>query len=461
MFSLFFGGNAFAPSVKPPVTGGGFADGRDGGASIQDWLQTRFIEAYAHAKRRLKNCSSIAGWGTMNEPHPGFIGYSNLNNLENNMVAVGPMPSPFAAMAAASGHKVEIPVYSTGVFGTRKKGSYILNPKGISIFKKGFACPWKLSGIWNDDSGEPQLCRLDHFSVYMGRKARFAEDFLAPFMDKFMQALSAADEKSLFFIEGVPSGIGTGEDAVQKRGAEQHARSPRTVHGFHWYDAPTMFIKQFRPWFNFNTKNGKIVLGKKAVASLFREQIASHILPGMPNIVGEFGLPFDIFKGKAFASGDYSVHEEALGMYYDALDALLLGACIWDYSVDNTYRWGDLWNNEDFSIVTTGDGKNPPHPRAAAGWLRPYPLATAGLPLLFKWDLKKKILYYRYKADPTLNVPTLIFIPDTIFSSPDIFAAPKSVSGNLADIQTEYVQDKQMLFVHHNNYEGEIEVKVR
>ena len=456
MFTLFFAGNAFAPSVKP-------APAISGNASIQDWLQTRFIEAYAHAKRRLKNCASIAGWGTMNEPHPGFIGYSNLNNLENNMVAVGPMPSPFAAMAASSGYTVQIPVYTTGVFGVRKKGTYTLNPNGISVFKKGFSCPWKLSGIWNDADGRPQLLKPDHFSVYKGRKAGFAEDFLAPFMDAFRQRLAETDEKSLFFIEGVPSGIGTGEDIVRRQNAgQENTPAMRTVHGFHWYDAATMFIKQFRPWFNLNTKNNKIILGRKAVAAMYREQLAAHILPDMPNIVGEFGLPFDIFKGKAFTSGDYSVHEEALGMYYDAMDQLLLGACIWDYSADNTYRWGDLWNNEDFSIVTTGDGKSPPRPRAAAGWLRPYPLASSGLPLLFNWDRKKKIMYYRYKADPALNAPTLIYIPDGIFGSPNIYAGPlnKSTSGNSADIQTEYRKDTQMLLVRHNGYDGEVEVKV-
>ncbi|MCL1928156.1 MAG: cellulase family glycosylhydrolase [Treponema sp.] len=460
MFTLFFAGNAFAPSVKPATV----IAGSDANTPIQNWLQTRFIEAYAHAKRRLKNCASIAGWGTMNEPHPGFIGYSNLNNLENNMVAVGPMPSPFAAMAAASGHKMEIPVYSTGVFGVRKKGRYLLNPNGVSVFKNGNTCPWKLSGVWGDGEHGPTLLNPYHFSGYMGKPPRFSDDFLVPFMDKFRQRLAETDEKSLFFIEGVPKGIGIKEDAAAKESIKQHnTTSPRNVHGFHWYDGPTMFLKQFRSWFNVNTKNGKIVLGKKAVAALFVEQIAGNIVPDMPNLVGEFGLPFDIYKGKAFTNGNYSAHEEALTMYYDAMDQLLLGACIWDYSADNTNSCGDFWNNEDFSIVTTGDGKGPPRPRATAGWLRPYPLATAGEPLSFKWNAKKKTLYFRYRPDPGLEVPTMIFVPDGIWDSPKICAAPAVQTGteDSRKIQAEYNPEVHFLFVHHNGFEGEIEVRIQ
>jgi hypothetical protein len=415
---------------------------------IQDWLQSRFIEAYAHAKRRLKNCAAIAGWGTMNEPHPGFTGYTNLNNLENNMVAVGPMPSGFAAMAAASGYTMEIPVYTTDVLGIRKKGKYLLNPNGISIFQKGFSCPWKLSGVWADSENGPVLLRGDHFSLNKGRKVSFTEDFLSPFMEKFARRLAGADDKTLFFIEGVPAGIGTGEDAAQNA-SQENAAALRAVHGFHWYDGPTMFIKQWRPWFNINIKNRKIILGKKAVAALFREQIAEHILPGMPNLVGEFGLPFDIYKGRAFVNGDYSAHEQALDMYYNAMDELLLGACIWDYSADNTFRWGDLWNNEDFSIVTSGDGKGPLRPRAAAGWMRPYPYATAGTPLLFKWDREKKTLYYRYRPAPALEAPTIIFIPDNLWDNPAISTGP-----------AEYKKDGQMLLVYHNGCDGDVEVRV-
>jgi hypothetical protein len=62
MFTLFFGGNAFAPQVKIE------------GESAQDYLTARYIAAFAHCHRQLKGCKAIAGWGVMNEPHPGYVG---------------------------------------------------------------------------------------------------------------------------------------------------------------------------------------------------------------------------------------------------------------------------------------------------------------------------------------------------------------------------------------------------
>jgi hypothetical protein len=460
MFTLFFAGNVYAPNVYINSS----ASVGSGSQTVQDWLQQRYIEAFAHCRRRLKNCAAIAGWGTMNEPHPGFIGYSNLDNLENNLTAIGAMPSAFAAMVSASGYSVEVPLYSTGINGIRKKGTELLNPRGVSIFKDGFTCPWKTSGVWNEGAQGPQLLKPEYFARYNGRRVRFSEDFLAPFMTRFINRLYQSDEKTFFFVEGVPSGLGTGNDsALILRGNEGQA-----INGFHWYDGATLFLKKWRSWFNYNIKTKKIVLGKKAVEALFREQIEGHRMPYMPNMLGEFGIPFDLNKGKAFSNGNYAAQEEALDMYYDALDDLLMGACIWNYSADNDFRHGDSWNNEDFSIVTSGYNKGQPQPRAMGGWLRPYPLATAGSPISFKWNRKKKTLHYRYRADPQLKVPTVLFIPSGIWDD-----APNSESGFsvLAEaasaarpeerdgISTEYRLAEQLLLVYHNGFGGEIVVK--
>ncbi|MDR2048520.1 MAG: cellulase family glycosylhydrolase [Treponema sp.] len=466
MFTLFFAGGVFAP--KSSVDGEG----------VQDWLQNRYIEAFAHARRRLKNCKAIAGWGIMNEPHPGFIGCTDLSRLENNMVATGPMPSPFAAMAAASGHTVEIPVYSTGIFGVKRKGTAVLNPRKTGIFTGGFSCPWKTAGVWSDQEGSPRLLRPDYFAR---SKGRFVPDFLEPFIKRFTRRIGEADEKTFFFIEGVPAGIGAGDslrgalkdsDAAFRAGqpnvnsaetrmplsAESLRPSPRMVHAFHWYDGPTLFIKQFRPWFNYDTRSGKIVLGKKAVKRLYREQIALYLSNDMPNMVGEFGLPFDLFRGKAFKTGDYRIHEEALSMYYDAIDEYLLSSSVWCYSADNVFSRGDSWNNEDFSIVTTGSGGLSPLPRAAAGWLRPYPAATAGTPLFFSWNRNTKSLCFRFRTDPSITAPTELFIPDGVWDKKPLVEA-RPASPSQTGPHTEYRPGERRLLVYHNGFDGDVELR--
>jgi hypothetical protein len=61
---------------------------------------------------------------------------------------------------------------------------------------------------------------------------------------------------------------------------------------------------------------------------------------GIPSLIGEFGVPFDLKGNDAFESGDYSRHERALDSYYRAMDANLLGSFLWNYSPDNTFALG-------------------------------------------------------------------------------------------------------------------------
>ena len=174
MFTLFFAGNTFAPEA------------RIDGESVQDFLQKRYIDAFRYCHRRLKSCKAIVGWGVMNEPHPGLIGYSDLNALENVTVALGAVPSPFKAMIAASGHPVKVPVYTPWIKGWIIKGRKTINPQGTSLFRQGFSCPWKQAGVWAGEGNEGQLLKPDHFSAYKGRPIRFTDDFLKPFTRKFI-----------------------------------------------------------------------------------------------------------------------------------------------------------------------------------------------------------------------------------------------------------------------------------
>jgi hypothetical protein len=140
MSTLFFAGKTYAPDLHID------------GENIQDWLQNRCIAAFRHAKRRLKNCANLR-WGTMNEPNEGFIGCGNLET--------GQQPSPWDLIKAAS------------------------------VFNEGYSCPWKQAGVWQDEGGEPKLLRSDYFSKFQGRDVVFTDDFLKPFIEKFISAMES------------------------------------------------------------------------------------------------------------------------------------------------------------------------------------------------------------------------------------------------------------------------------
>jgi len=134
-------------------------------------------------------------------------------------------------------------------------------------------------------------------------------------------------------------------------------------------------------------------------------------------------------------------------MYYDAVDANLLHSTIWNYSASNTNKYGDSWNEEDLSIFS--EGKE----RAVAGWKRPYPMATAGEPLSFTWDRKRKKFTYRFNADGGIASPSVIYLPAEFFGNePKITAT----AGNGKNLQCEYKCEEQRLFVYNGGFSGEV-----
>ncbi|MDR1838734.1 MAG: cellulase family glycosylhydrolase [Treponema sp.] len=445
MFSLFFAGITYA------------ADLQIDGENVQDWLQNRYIAAFRHAQRRLKNCRAIAGWGTMNEPHNGFIAQQNLEKPEDTVIPIGPRPSPWQTIKAASGYMVEAPVYSAVSAGKFVSHYETLNSEGVSLFREGFSCPWKQAGVWTDDGGAPKLLRNDYFSKYQGRQPNFADDFLKPFLIKYINAMKEANERTFFFIEGLP-----GCTKAASHPTWEKSNSPNVINAFHWYDGFSLFTKSFRSWFTVNVDGAKIVLGRKNAIASFAGSLAKGIshtkqkMGNIPALLGEFGLAFDINNRRAFKTGDYSLHEEALSMYYDAVDANLLNSTIWNYSANNTNKYGDGWNDEDLSIFSEG------MERAASGWKRPYPMATAGKPLFFKWDKKRKEFIFRFEADKNIKAPSQIYLPaQTSGASPKVETDIIAVTSEGKRLKWEYKREEQRLSVYNEDYSGEATVKVR
>ena len=459
MFTLFFAGKTFAPSLKIE------------GENVQDFLQQRYLEAFGHCRERLKNCRAIAGWEAMNEPNAGFLGQRDLSRLENAIVALGPVPSPFQAMIAASGNSVSVPVYTPWLKGWIACGRKTINPLGISLFKDGFSCPWKQAGVWKDgdlspgNKGTPRLLVPDYFSNHNGRRIRFTDDFLKPFLIRFIERMSKVKKPLLFFIEGIPHG----ENPTWGKNDPQNV-----VNAFHHYDGLTLYTKSFKPWLTVDPKTGRIILGRKKTASFYSAELAkvkaftAANMGEMPCFLGEFGLPFDINRKKAFKTGDYSLHEEALSLYYNAIDENLLGAAVWNYTADNSNETGDNWNGEDLSIVSSGSSgqKGLVRYRAEGGWLRPYPAATAGIPLKITWDRKNTTFSFLFLADPKITAPTEIFLPVIWFGEnplitvkgQDLIYAPGKET---VKFRFEYSAKEQKLLFYNDGYPGEISITAR
>jgi hypothetical protein len=442
LFTLFFAGRDFAPNVKID------------GINIQDYLQSHYFNAIRQVAERLKDLPNVVGYDAMNEPSSGLIGMRNLaSHPEREMVMLGAMPTPWQAIAAASGYPQTVDVFDLGLGFSNAGGTQIFNPDGVSLFRDGYACPWKREGIWADEDGAPMLLKPDHFHAVGGHPVDFICDYLKPFIRRFIVAVRDVHPGAMLFLEGIPGGVHpdwTPDDA------------PNAVNAAHWYDALTLFTKMYDPEMAFDFYNRQLITGADAVRQTYIDQIAHSVreadekMDGIPTLVGEFGLPYDMFDKMAYATGDFSLHTQALDAYYNAMDANLVSATIWNYTADNSNARGDLWNDEDLSIFSRDQQSDPTDiysgGRALAGVVRPYAMATAGEPLRMRFELATRTFSFEYAPDHSIAQPTEIYIP--------AFQYPTGIQIAVTGGRFEYDREAQRLMVYADGETSRVTVTV-
>jgi hypothetical protein len=394
MFTLFFAGDAFAP--------GRMVDG----VPIQEYLQGHYIDAMRHAARRLKDCDALVGFGTMNEPHMGFIGLPDLGAHQRILSSIGTVPTAFQAIASASGFPVRAPRYALGGL-LRLPGSETLNPGAVSLFRDGHRCPWLEAGAWAIEGGVPVVKRPDFFARPRApgwdRPIDFYADCLKPFQRRFMDEVSRKHEHYLFFVEGVPF-AGRASWAPEDR-VRSDGKPLAVVEAFHWYEGMSLLLRRWRSWLAVEAETGRPLVGRRAARLGARSELSRLAgrprAEGIPALLGEFGIPFNLRNRKRLAAA-----ESALGSWHDAIDAEFLHSTIWAYAASNTRARGDGWNGEDLSIYCEEEGGA----RALRGFSRPYAMAIAGLPRSMRFDRARRAFTLSWDADPALG-ETEVFVP--------------------------------------------------
>ena len=413
MFTLFFGGNDFAPRTTVD------------GEPVQEFLQRHYVEAIKQVALRLRGLPNVVGYDTMNEPSAGFIGWEDLNS-SGGMLRLGDSPTPFQAMLLGAGFAQEVEVWGIGITGNRQRGRRLVNPDGIRVWREGRDDVWKEHGVWElAADGTPRLLRPNHFARIDSRTVSFANDYLRPFANRYAREIRSVDPDAIVFVEGEPW-------ASQLLWGPEDA--PHVVNAAHWYDGITLLTKNFFPFLGVDFHTGKFIFGRRRVQRSFVEQLA-HIkdwameqMGGVPTLIGEFGIPFDMQKKRAYRAGDFSRQAQAMDASFQAMEANLLNCTLWNYTADNENRWGDRWNDEDLSIFSRDQQTNPDDinsgGRALEAVVRPYARKIAGEPLRMVFDLETRSFEFEFRHDPDVNAPTEIFVPDCQY--PDGYAVEVS-----------------------------------
>ena len=267
-----------------------------------------------------------------------------------------------------------------------------------------------------------------------------------PFTRRYARSIREVMPQALIFFECDPN------HAVPRTWqGEREAKG--IVYAPHWYDALTLLTKRYSSLAAVDELTGKVVVGAGRIRKSFAAQLAQRksealqTFGGIPTLIGETGIAFDLNNKDAYRSGDFSVQEQALERTVRALEDNLLSCTLWNYTADNTNARGDLWNDEDFSIFSRDQQANPADlnsgGRALSAAVRPYAARIAGELLEMSFDSQRKVFRLVFRHDPQISAPTEIFLPNLHY--------PAGVQVEVSDGRWKHHPEHQALIYAHTN----------
>jgi len=409
MWTLFFAGEAFAPSAT--------VEGR----SVQRYLQDHYLGSMRAVAERVADLDNVVGFDTLNEPGSGWIGQGM---TDRGRTLSGPAFAPLDALAVAAGIPRTLPVME---FGRGAVGERRVNPDGVSIWLPGRADPFRAAGAWDVDAGgEPVAPQPDFFRVAGGREVEVERDFMAPFFARVATTVRAVRPDWLLFAEVDPFAALRGGHGFPESTPE------RTVNASHWYDLGALVTKRFDEAAHADVLTGRHLSGRAEIEAAYVEglsrlkAIGDGLDGGAPTLVGECGIPYDMNGAEAYrrwAEGErspavWAAQATALELMYNALDRLLLSSTQWNYTASNRNdpMVGDGWNQEDLSIWSADQATDEGDPnsggRAVEGFCRPYVRAAQGRLIAQGFDRASGVFEAVIEPDPTIEAPTEIYVPE-------------------------------------------------
>ncbi|KAK0534056.1 hypothetical protein OC842_002757 [Tilletia horrida] len=284
------------------------------------------------------------------------------------------------------------------------------------------------------------------------RRVEWYRDCYAPFVSRFAERIRASHPHLHIFYEPIPnefippwrgaSALQTAVPTMQAKTLEERnrdadeleelehaARAQRYSHASSrvLIDTPRPAGSIFAPHFYdlhvlFNKASGAmsvnvqglsrgmfvakaLYFGARGAYRNYKTQISNLIAHGHlslgrgPTLIGEIGIPYDINSHHAFKTGDYRVQSRLLDALIGAMEASWASFTLWNYCAENTVEQGDMWNAEDFSLMTlTESAQDRSNVRGLRGEplyqygrcldaiIRPYAVKIAGVPLSTSFD---------------------------------------------------------------------------
>lgn len=415
MWSLFFAGKTLVPDFLV------------GDEHAQDLLRRSYKGAVKQVAMRVAKMPHVIGFDTLNEPSIGWLD-SRLSQNLNRGRRITPSISPLAGLAAATGLCVDVPVL--GPNSETPQGIEKLNPDAIRLWKAGASCPFEAAGIYRIENGLPVAIDEEVFQRGPdGVRLDVPEHVYGPFFAEIADTIREIRPDWLLFAELEPFAFIRGHHFPEKM-------PPNSVNASHWYDVSMLYHKALNLDNYVDLLTGETVHGVQDVTRHYIRQLSARKAEaerfgGAPTLIGEFGIPYDLDHGtgyEAWREGRrdeaFQPHAQALGMMYDALDALKLNSTQWNYTASNRndLRIGDGWNQEDLSIFSRDQEDGPDAGgRATQGFARPYVRAAQGRLVAASFDRRNGRFVAEIDIDPAIAAHTDIALPlATMGTDPEV-----------------------------------------
>lgn len=403
MFTLFFAGNDFAPNCLVE------------NQPIQDYLQQHYINAMVEVAKHVAHLPNVVGFELMNEPSSGYLGLKNIDEPFATDI-LGAVPTPFESMLLGDGNSALIDSFSLGPFSLKDEGKVKINNERLSIWKNKEGCIWRQHSVWGyNKENQPEILQKEYFSL---ADDDFNRDYYEPFAVKYAHAINAINPDWFICVDNVLFPLPHPLPELKKY------NEVKWINGSHWYDDVTLVKKKYWPFLGL--VDGKIIVGSSAVRKAYEKVLSDMIdethekYGNVPSLLGEFGIPFDLNKGKAYKTGNFSMQVKALDRCFNIVEKNNLHYTLWNYTADNNNKRGDHWNGEDLSVFSLSQQSNNADinsgGRALDAAVRPYPKKINGVLNSYSWDYKKQQVTIVITNKELSDYPTEIHLPPYVFN---------------------------------------------
>jgi len=412
------------------------------GENIQDYLQNSYANAWRQIARRVGKYPNVLGYDLMNEP----IGILIPMLLHALLYRSAEASTNGALTDSQIEDAVDEALETLQLTGMPEEQLVLLRDLFLNdAFLPRTPAEFEAAGFplypEANDPYKPDIGAV--FALFTS----FNRNFTQPFYSKVGRAIQEEDPDAVIAIE---SALGFGETAgifglgvyiepmLAPEGIEQLLFAP------HWYTDVYPWMFQYDP-VPRNFTVDEIQFRDLTDGILDTIELAQFSLGNVPVIFGEFGTYFNLNGIEQAIAQDFIVPAHIINNYYDAMEEQLVCRTIWCYSPENTFKWGEGWNNEDFSVLGPEMA-----PRATDAYVRATPRFTSGK--LLSYNYNSPLDYYEEQPGaPTpigeftmemggleTDAPTEIGVPRLKY--PDGFYV------YISDGKCHYDPDRQILY---------------